>query len=125
MPYHERVVQFSLLDSDGGIHRRLRKLIFGEFTARAVAPLESMVADYVDALLDGLQHRKAIDFSADFATHIPGHVIGHLLGAPAEDPPQLRKWSEEVVQFFDVDRTAERETLPKRPRATSSITSPT
>ncbi len=111
MPYHERVVQFSLLDSDGDVHRRLRKLIFGEFTARAVAPLESMVAAYVDSLLDDLQHREAIDFIADFAAHIPGHVIGHLLGAPAGDAPRLRQWSEDVVQYFDVDRTPEKKAL--------------
>ena len=40
MPYHERVVQFSLLDSDGEVHRRLRKQVFGTFTARSIAALE-------------------------------------------------------------------------------------
>ncbi|MEM6388136.1 MAG: cytochrome P450, partial [Pseudomonadota bacterium] len=35
MPYHERVVQFSLLDSDGDVHRRLRKLVFGDLTSRS------------------------------------------------------------------------------------------
>ncbi|MEL6750693.1 MAG: cytochrome P450 [Pseudomonadota bacterium] len=107
MPFHERVVQFSLLDSDGETHRRLRKLIFGDFTARAVAPLEPMVGEFVEGLLDELvpQTENEIDFIAAFAAHVPGHVIGHLLGAPAEDAPQLRQWSEDVVSYFDVDRT--------------------
>ncbi len=111
MPYHERVVQFSLLDSDDEIHRRLRRQIFGEFSVRAVSGLEPVVQAFVDDLLDELQERDEIDFIADFAAHIPGHVIGQLLGVPAEDCPQLRLWSEQVVQFFDVDRSDERKEI--------------
>lgn len=105
MPYHERVVQFSLLDSDGDIHRRLRKQIFGEFTSRSIAHLECIVQSFVDGLLDRLQERQEIEFIDDFAAHIPGYVIGHLLGVPEEQCTQLRLWSEQIVQFFDVDRS--------------------
>ncbi|MGI9353849.1 MAG: cytochrome P450 [Rhizobiaceae bacterium] len=111
MPIHERVVQFSLLDSDGEVHRRLRRQIFGEFSAGAVSGLESMVEDFVGDLLDTLQEREKIDFIADFAAHIPGHIIGQLLGVPSEDSSQLRLWSEQVVQFFDVDRSDKRKEI--------------
>ena len=111
MPFHERVVQFSLLDSDGDIHRRLRKQIFGEFTARSVSTLEPVVRKFVDDLLVEIQDRRQIDFIEDFAAHVPGFVIGHLLGVPAEHAKQLRLWSEQVVQFFDVDRSARRKKI--------------
>ncbi|MEN0041563.1 MAG: cytochrome P450 [Pseudomonadota bacterium] len=111
MPYHERVVQFSLLDSDGDVHRRLRTLVFGDLTNRSIAVLEAEVRRFVVSLLDELSARDEIEFIADFAAHIPGHVIGRLLGCPAEDAPQLRQWSEQVVQFFDVDRSAEKKEL--------------
>ena len=111
MPYHERVVQFSLLDSDGDIHRRLRKQVFGYFTGRAVAGLEPMIRHYVEGLVSDLKQRAQFDFVEDFAAHIPGYVIGNLLGAPAEDCPQLRLWSEQVVQFFDVDRSDEKKRI--------------
>lgn len=111
MPYHERVVQFSLLDSDGDVHRRLRKLVFGFFKTDAVGRLESTVQDYVDRLLDQLSDNEEIEFIEDFAAHIPGFVIGKLLGAPEQDCPQLRLWSEQVVQFFDVDRSDEKKQL--------------
>jgi cytochrome P450 len=111
MPYHERVVQFSLLDSDGEVHRRLRKLVFGFFKTDAVSGLEPVVQDYVDRLLDGLRDRSQIEFIEDFAAHIPGFVIGKLLGAPEQDCPQLRLWSEQVVQFFDVDRSDEKKLI--------------
>ena len=111
MPYHERVVQFSLLDSDGDVHRRLRKQVFGYFTGRAVANLEPMVRQYVESLIKNLKQKDSFDFIADFSAHIPGYVIGSLLGAPAEDCPQLRLWSEQVVQFFDVDRSDEKKVV--------------
>ena len=108
MPYHERFVQFSLLDSDGEIHRRLRKLLLGKFTARAVAELEPMVQQIVDGLIEDLQGLENIEFVEDFAAHVPGLVIAHILGAPLEHSRQMRLWSEQVVQFFDVDRSDER-----------------
>ena len=111
MPFHERVVQFSLLDSDGAIHRRLRKQVFGAFTNASLTGMEPVVQAFVDTLLDSLADRDQIDFIADFAAHIPGFVIGHLLGVPPEHAAQLRLWSERVVQFFDVDRSDERKQI--------------
>jgi cytochrome P450 len=55
-----------------------------------------------------------MDFVADFAAHVPGHVIGSLLGVPDEDCPQLRIWSEDIVQYFDADRTEDRKQLAER-----------
>lgn len=105
MPYHERVVQFSLLDSDGDIHRRLRKLIFGSFKNDTIAHLRPLVESHVRSLLNNIEDGLPFDFIEDFAAHIPGYVIGQLLGAPAEDCAQLRLWSEQIVQFFDIDRS--------------------
>ncbi|TRW97527.1 cytochrome P450 [Paracoccus sp. M683] len=111
MPYHQRFVQVSLLDSDGEPHRRLRRLLLGKFTTTAVAGLEPMVQQIVDGLLDQLAGGARIEFIADFAAHIPGLVIAHILGAPPEYSGQMRQWSEDVVQFFDVDRSDARKTL--------------
>lgn len=105
MPNHERFVQFSLLESDGDTHRRLRMLVMGAFTRARVARHRAMIQHYVDGLLDHLLEVRAFDFVVDLAAHVPGHIIGNVLGVPDEDCPQLRAWSEQVVQFFDVDRT--------------------
>jgi cytochrome P450 len=111
MPYHERFVQFSLLDSNGETHRRLRRMLFGKFKTSAVAELEPVVQRIVDELLDDLRDRPDIEFIEDFAAHVPGLVIGHILGAPAEHAKQMRLWSEQVVQFFDVNRIEERKEI--------------
>lgn len=114
MPHHSRFVQFSLLDSDGDIHDRLRKQVFKLFTPVMVGKLRDEIQAYVDSLFDGLQDQSEIDFVADLAAHVPGHVIGRIIGVPDEDCPQLRIWSENIVQFFDVDRSDERKELAER-----------
>ncbi|MDX1404242.1 MAG: cytochrome P450 [Woeseiaceae bacterium] len=114
MPNHSRFVQFSLLDSDGDVHFRLRKIVLGKFTGRYVERHRSMIVRYVDSLLDDLLDKGQIDFIADLACHVPGHIIGNVLGVPDDDCPQLRIWSENVVQFFDVARTDEHKKLAEQ-----------
>lgn len=107
MPNHYRFVQTSLIEQDGTDHFRLRVVVLREMSRRFVEARHGMIQRFVDDLLDRLLQQKEIDFVADLASHIPGHVIGNLLGVPDDDCPQLRLWSEDVVQFFDVGRTAD------------------
>ncbi|MCK7611927.1 cytochrome P450 [Roseibium sediminicola] len=111
MPHHSRFVQFSLLDSDGAVHDRLRKQVFKLFTPVMVGRLRDDIQAYVDRLVDGLADRQEIDFIEDLAAHVPGHIIGRVLGVPDEDCPQLRVWSENIVQYFDIDRSDARKDL--------------
>ena len=102
MPYHERFIQYNLLESEGETHRRLRKQVFKEFTPVMISKQKKMIQTYVNKLLKQVMDMSEIDFVGDFASHIPGHIIGRVLGVPDEDCPQLRIWSEDVVRFFDV-----------------------
>jgi cytochrome P450 len=111
MPLHSRFVQFSLLDSDGPVHDRLRKLVFKEFTAAALARLREETAEFVASLLDKVLAEGEIDFVADFASHVPGQVIGRLLGTPDADCAMLCAWSETIVQYFDIDRSDAKKAL--------------
>ena len=114
MPNHSRFVQFSLLESDGDVHFRLRLLVLQLFSRKFVEQQRGMIQRYVDSLLDRLIEQREIDFIADLASHVPGHIIGNVLGVPDEDCPQLRIWSENVVQFFDVGRTEEHKLLAEQ-----------
>jgi cytochrome P450 len=114
MPNHSRFVQTSLLDSDGEAHDRLRMLVLKMFTRRYVERHRSMIQSYVDKLLDELLEHKEIDFVHDLAAHVPGHIIGNVLGVPVEDCAQLAVWSENVVQFFDVDRSEEHKQIAEQ-----------
>jgi len=114
MPLHRRFVQFSLLDSDGPVHDRLRKLVMREMGAPVIARLKAATEDFVATLLDKALRQGELDFVADFAAHVPGFVIGRLLGAPDEDAAMLCGWSENIVQFFDVDRSDQRKALAEQ-----------
>lgn len=110
MPDHERFVQFSLLDSEGEIHSRLRKQVFKVFSPAAIQRLRGTVQTFFDDLIDALDSTE-VDFIEDLAAIVPGHVIGHLIGVPLEDRPKLRVWSEDIVQYWDVNRTPEKKKL--------------
>lgn len=111
MPHHARFVQFSMLNSDGEVHDRLRRQVYRMFTPALIAGQRSAIEAYVTGLVSGLVGAGEVDFVADLAVHVPGHVIGHLLGVPEADCPMLRTWSEKIVQYFDVDRSAARKAL--------------
>ncbi|MFT3996424.1 MAG: cytochrome P450 [Asticcacaulis sp.] len=112
MPHHSRFVQVSMLNSDGDVHQRLRKLVFREFTPPQVERLKAGVTAYVSELFDAAGND--FDFINDLAVHVPGLVIGRFLGVPDEDCAQLRVWSEDIVQYFDIDRTDDRKALAER-----------
>jgi len=108
MPFHERFVQTNLLDSNGPDHMRLRKLIFGAFTATAIKRLETDIQTYSVELLSQIPQEMTIDFIEAVATPLPGLVIGRFLGIPEYDAAKLRLWSDQIVTYFDVDKTPEK-----------------
>ena len=111
MPHHQRFVQASLLDSDGEVHHRLRRRLFGEFTHARIQALRPQIERHVDHLIDVVAERGEFDFIEDFAAHVPGHIIGRLLGVPDADCAILRTWSENIVQYFDIERTDAKKAL--------------
>ncbi|MGZ3215216.1 cytochrome P450 [Paracoccus sp. T5] len=105
MPFHERYVQTSMLDTDGPDHDRLRRAVFPFFTKTRLESLRGFVTGWVDAALDRLIPQGRIDFVADLTAHLPGQVIGHLIGTEPALAPQMTEWSDHVVSYFDIDRT--------------------
>lgn len=106
MPFHERYVQTSMLELDGPPHDRLRRAVFPFFTKTRLESLRGWVTAWVEAALDRLIPQGRIDFTGDLAAELPGQVIGHLIGTAPEMARQMTEWSEQVVSYFDIDRTA-------------------
>lgn len=106
-PNLSRYVRINILDSEGEYHDRLRKLVFRIFTPLRVARLRDFVQTHVDRCLDEVIGQGGMDFIEDFAARIPGYVIGALLGVPAADRSRLRPWTENIVQFFEPERSPE------------------
>src|SRR5215468_1517561 len=69
----------SLVFNDPPAHTRVRRLIMGALSPRAIAGMEPDLVRLVDRLLDGLAAKGKVDLIEDFATAIPIEVIGNLL----------------------------------------------
>jgi len=83
----------SLVFNDPPIHTRVRRLIMGALSPRAIAAMEGDLIALVDSLLDRLADKRSFDLIDDFATAIPIEIIGNLLGVPHEERGPLRDWS--------------------------------
>jgi cytochrome P450 len=83
----------SLVFNDPPAHTRVRRLIMGALSPRAIASMEGDVIALVDGLLDDLALKTKVDLIDDFAAAIPIEVIGNLLDVPREERAPLRDWS--------------------------------
>src|SRR6202045_343693 len=83
----------SLVFNDPPAHTRVRRLIMGALSPRAIAAMEPDLIALVDRLLDGLAAKGNVDLIDDFAAAIPIEVIGNLLDAPHDEREPLRDWS--------------------------------
>ncbi|GGC54846.1 cytochrome P450 [Chelatococcus reniformis] len=83
----------SLVFNDPPLHTRVRHLIAGALSPRAIAEMEPGLTELVDRLLDRIQSRGEVDLIEDFAAAIPVEVIGNLLNIPHEERGPLRGWS--------------------------------
>jgi cytochrome P450 len=87
----------SLVFNDPPLHTRVRQLIMGALTRRAIADLQPALEQWIDHLLDTMQARGAGDLIEDFASAIPIEVIGNLLGVPHDERGPLRRWSLSIL----------------------------
>lgn len=104
----------SLVFNDPPLHTRVRKLIMGALTRRAISQMEPGLVTLVDGLLDRLQARGGGDLIEDFASAIPVEIIGNLLGVPHADRGPLREWSLAILGALEPRLTPEQEEAGNR-----------
>jgi cytochrome P450 len=83
----------SLVFNDPPAHTRVRRLIMGALSPRAIAQMEPDLIALVDRLLDAIAAKGRFELIGDFASAIPVQVIGNLLDVPIEERAPLRDWS--------------------------------
>lgn len=83
----------SLVFNDPPLHTRVRRLIMGALTRRAITDMAPGLVNLVDGLLDRLEAAGGGDLIEDFAAAIPVEIIGNLLGIPPGERGPLRAWS--------------------------------
>ena len=83
----------SLVFNDPPYHTRVRRMINGALTPRAVQALAPALTASVNRLIQSMAAKPGVDLIKDFAAAIPVEVIGDLLGVPREERAPLRGWS--------------------------------
>lgn len=97
----------SLVFNDPPLHTRVRKIMMGALTPRAIAAMEPGLITLVDGLLDRLAARGDVDLVEDFASAIPVEVIGNLFVMPHEERGPLRDWSLAILGALEPVLTPE------------------
>ena len=95
-----------LLTLDPPDHTRLRRLVAGAFTPRAIAALEPWIRDLTDRLLTAVDGAAGFDVIDALAFPLPIAAICHLLGVPAEDQAQFRAWGHDVAAALELQTAA-------------------
>ena len=101
----------SLVFNDPPLHTRVRQLIMGALTRRAIAELEPGLVALVDRLLDAIEARGGGDLVDHFAAAIPVEIIGNLLGVPHDERGPLRAWSLAILGALEPRLTPEQQAL--------------
>jgi cytochrome P450 len=101
-PYYD-VERWSLLMLEPPEHRRLRQLIYREFTPKRIEDLRPVIAGHADRLLNEAVAMGTFDLLADFAQPFSVHVIAELLGAPLAEWPRYLDWSHRIVKMYELD----------------------
>lgn len=97
----------SLVFNDPPLHTRVRRIIAGALTPRAIADMEPALIALVDQLLDRMAGKNNPDLIEDFASAIPIEVIGNLLDVPHADRGPLRDWSLNILGALEPAISAE------------------
>ncbi|MGJ5008797.1 cytochrome P450 [Bradyrhizobium oligotrophicum] len=97
----------SLVFNDPPAHTRVRRLIMGALSPRAIAEMEPALIALVDGLLDRIAAKDRFELIEDFAAAIPIEVIGNLLGVPHDERAPLRDWSLAILGALEPVLTPE------------------
>src|SRR4051812_35379194 len=97
----------SLVFNDPPAHTRVRRLISGALSPRAIAEIELDLIGLVDRLLDAIAAKGSFELIGDFASAIPVEVIGNLLDVPGDEREPLRDWSLAILGALEPVISAE------------------
>ncbi|MFK7861356.1 MAG: cytochrome P450 [Granulosicoccus sp.] len=103
----------SLVFNDPPLHTRVRKIMVGAMTPKAIAGMETGLINLVDELLDDLPSHcvdNELDIVCHFASRIPLNVIGNLFDIPVNERGPLRDWSLAILGALEPTLSSEQKT---------------
>ncbi len=100
----------SLVFNDAPLHTRVRRIMVGALTPRAVAAMEPGLLRLVDTLLDEIEaNGPETDLISAYASAIPVEIIGNLFDVPPAERAPLRDWSLAILGALEPVLTPKQE----------------
>ena len=87
----------TMLTEDPPRQRRYRKFVDGAFSPGSLKALEPFMENLANELIDAFIDRGECEFLSEFGVPLPLRVIVNQLGAPEEDLPLFRKWTDAFI----------------------------
>jgi cytochrome P450 len=96
----------TIIDTDPPGHTKLRKIVSGAFTQRAIAVYQAFVEALTEEVLDaGLDAGEPFDFVDAVAKLVPIRVLAQIMGLPGGDLDRLVDLGDRLIANTDPDVT--------------------
>ncbi len=92
--------QVSILNAEGEVHVRLRRLVAPAFSPRSADRLRPFMRETVNSLLDPFAASGKAEVVGDICEPYPIPIICELLGAPKEDWKLFSRLASEILLIF-------------------------
>lgn len=87
----------TMLTEDPPNQKRYRKFVDGAFSPSSLKSLEPFIEKLSNELIDTFIDKGECEFLSEFGVPLPLKVIISQMGAPLEDLPLFRKWTEAFI----------------------------
>jgi cytochrome P450 len=95
----------TIIDTDPPEHTKLRKIVSGAFSQRAVAVYEHFIAGLTEQVLDGGLAGGPFDFVDAVAKEVPIRVLARIMGLPTADLDLFIDLGDRLIANTDPDVT--------------------
>jgi len=95
----------TIIDTDPPEHTKLRKIVSGTFSQRAVAVYEHFITELTEQVLDACPAGGTYDFVDTVAKEVPIRVLARIMGLPAADLDLFIDLGDRLIANTDPDIT--------------------
>lgn len=89
----------TIISSDNPTHDRLRRVLRGRFTPRALAAIEEPVRRLTDSLVRKIEDLGEFDLVREFTVPLPVIVIAQMIGIEEDRYEDFKRWSDALVRI--------------------------
>ena len=95
----------TIIDTDPPEHTKLRKVVSGSFTQRAVAVYQHFIEGLTEQVLDAALAEEQFDFVDAVAKEVPIRVLARIMGLPEDSLDQFIDLGDRLIANTDPDIT--------------------